>query len=67
MINAVEQDEFNDLKDDVRDLEHDFDSKVDERVAAILRNLADTMTAWPILTLEEHLNNLAKNLEEGLI
>jgi hypothetical protein len=67
MINAVEQGEFDDLKDDVRTLERDFDEKVNERVADILRSLAGNMTAWPMLTLEEHLNNVVKNLEEGNI
>lgn len=67
MIDAVEQDEFNDLKDDVRNLERDFDEKVNERVADILRSLSGNITAWPMLTLEEHLNNLVKNLEEGNI
>lgn len=67
MTNVVDQDEFNDLKEDVRTLERDFEEKVNERVAEIFRSLATTITAWPMLTLEEHLNNMAKNLEEGNI
>lgn len=67
MINAVEQDEFDDLKDDVRTLEKDFEERVNDRVAEIFRELSATMLAWPMLTLEEHLNNAAKKLEEGSI
>ena len=67
MINAVEQDEFNNLKDDVRTLDKDFEERVSDRVAEIFRELSATMLAWPMLTLEEHLNNAAKKLEEGSI
>lgn len=51
MANVVDQEDFNDLKDRVRDLEADFDDKVNEKVAEILRELAATIVCWPNLSL----------------
>lgn len=72
MPRVVDQDDFDDLKDDVRDIEkdlsaldEDFEKRVNERVAEIFREMAATAILWPTMTFEDHLNNAAKKLEEG--
>ena len=71
MVDVVDRDEFYYLKQTVKgidadfaDLEENFEKRVNDRVAEIFRELSATMLAWPMLTLEEHLNNAAKKLEE---
>jgi len=71
MVEVVDIENFYDLKQEVKDLntnftdlDKEFEARVNDRVAEIFRELSATMLAWPMLILEEHLNNAAKNLEE---
>lgn len=64
MANVVDKEDFDDLKDRVRDLESDQESEIDLKVAEVLRELAATIVCWPQLSLEDHFNNAAKKLEE---